>query len=65
MVGHMADKKKVKEQAIEKANDFIEYYERQFKEPKRSTTALCNFIKKIIPSVKGRYNAIEVGCGGG
>jgi len=55
--------KKVKAQYLN--NKHYYYHENQFKEPKRSTIALCNFVKNTLTSLVLPYNAIDVGCGGG
>ena len=59
----MADREKVKEASL--SDKGYQYHESQYKKPKRSTIALCNFVRKTLPSTNSPYNAIDVGCGGG
>ncbi|MBU1858279.1 MAG: class I SAM-dependent methyltransferase [Verrucomicrobia bacterium] len=61
----MADKEKVKEQAVINSENFIDYYKGFIIKPKRSTVAFCDFVNNILPSTEDGFKAIEVGCGGG
>lgn len=59
----MVDKEKVKKSSL--SENAYHYHESQFKQPKRSTIALGNFVEKILLSTKTPYSAIDIGCGGG
>jgi len=59
----MADREKVKAASLGKKG--YHYHKSQYKNPKRSTIALCGFLSRMLPLRDSRYNAIDVGCGGG
>jgi len=59
----MVSAEKVKEQYL--SDKHFHYHESQFKEPKRSTIALCNFVSKILSAKKESYKAVDICCGGG
>ena len=58
----MADREKVKEASLGKKG--YHYHKSQYKNPKRSTIALCDFVSRMLPLRDSHYNAIDVGCGG-